>query len=107
MVHVDSPAPQSPTPANGLAGCFLELAWGLGGFAALVLVGVLILKEHAWTITAKDAAYWSVVIGMLVTRLVSERRQTGVVPRQVVMRFAATLVPLAGLGWVIVQSFRV
>ena len=107
MVHAHPSAPSPIDSSSGLTGCFMNLAGGIGGFSVLVIVGVLILREHAWTFTAKDLVYWSVVVGMLVTRFAIERTQESAAAPLAMRSYATMLLPAAGVGWLIAQSFRV
>ena len=74
--------------------------------------GVLILREQPWNLTVKDALYWWVVAAMLVARTIEEvpssasDREEKRSALRVITLYAVKVVLLAGLAWVLVQSFR-
>jgi hypothetical protein len=102
-----TPGPQRP---SSLAGCLLEIAWSLGGFALLLVVWVAILREASWSLSWRDALYWGAALGMLVARGVHFARfgSTGDGRRATARDlglYAAGLIGGSAAAWTLAQSF--
>jgi len=109
MVLVHAPPPECGPRAlkSARPRRVASLTFGLVGITALLLLGVLILREHAWTITTKDLAYWTIVLAMLGATFVHARQREALAPHLVFGCFAATLLPVASFCWYLAQSFCV
>jgi hypothetical protein len=117
VAHVHPIPPEnpgkSPDAESALATRPGTLLWGPGGFTLLILVGIFIAREDRWTFTFKDVLYWGVVAAMLVARVRDggksrddDRRDERPAAR-VILRYAATLLILAGLAWFAGHSVRI
>ncbi|TAJ08164.1 MAG: hypothetical protein EPO68_15735 [Planctomycetota bacterium] len=53
-----------------MTGCFVRLAWLLGGNVVLLCIAILIARDTQWTLTTKDAVFWCVVASVLLLRFV-------------------------------------
>lgn len=87
----------------------LEILAGPGGLVALLIVGVLILREEPWTFSAKDFLYWMIVAGMLLASTAYARKLPSALEelRRRSRRHAWTIVLGAGVAWAVVHSFGV
>lgn len=100
-----------PSSPQSSAGCLLQFAWSLGGFAVLLILWLIILREGAWTFTWKDAVYWAAVLGMIAARHLDFARYGGITAdnkpatRRHVRLYALILLVGAGLAWAAAQSF--
>lgn len=95
-----------------LASCLVRLGWMGAGNAALLLLAVGIIQEPSWTLTAKDALFWTVVAAVVVLRYVDVTRLGGrtadgePATRRHLVRHAVGLVVGSALLWTIVQSIQ-
>jgi hypothetical protein len=99
--------------ATPMAGCLAELMWGIGGFAALIALAVTILRAEPWTLSIRDALFWSVVAGMILARFIDVRSYGGKTllgapaSQKDAWKYALGLAGAASLAWILAQSFRV
>jgi hypothetical protein len=82
------------------------------GNAALLLLTVSILQEPSWTLTAKDAVFWSTVTAVLVLRYVDVTRLGGRTADGQpatwghLVRHAVALLVLSAVLWTLAQSVQ-
>jgi hypothetical protein len=101
------------TGQESLRGCLVRGTWILGGNALVVLAGVLLLLEHPWTITAKDAVFWAAVFLVVGARYVDIKHMGGrtvdggeATPAHL-RRHAMTMTGGSAVYWVVAQSLQV
>jgi len=106
------PASPPADPASPIAGCLARFVWMLGGFAAVVITALTILFRPPWTLGARDAIFWIVVLAMVAARWVDVARYRGTTtdgrpatPRHVAIYAAIVLLASATL-WLAAQSFQ-
>jgi hypothetical protein len=98
-----------PEPA-GLAGCLLRSCWSLGGFSAVALVWIAIVRGPAWTVTWKDGLFWMGVLSMILARFIDVMRFRGrtmdgqPVTRAHLARYVCLTVVVSGSAWSFAQS---
>lgn len=108
--------PSSPDQDDGsnqlvrLNGCFLRILWSLGGFALLLLVWILIVREPTWSYSVRDFFYWGTVLSMLAARQLDVRWYGGrtadgePATSAHVRRYAALLLVSSAAAWALAQS---
>ena len=107
------PSGQETEQSQSLAGCLIQLVWGIGGFGMLVILWVTIMRGAQWTFTVKDVLYWAVVLGMIAARHIDVTRYHGgtttgaPATARTVGLYALGLLGAAGLFWCIAQAFDV
>lgn len=102
-----------PSPASdrehstsaGLAGCLWPIAAGPGGFAALLVLWILILREQAWTLTVKDALYGASALGMVAAQRTVLARAAPGGPAAGLGPYSLVVLASASLAWAVAQSF--
>lgn len=93
--------------STGLALGLLQLAAGPAGFAALAVVGILILRQPPWTASVRDAVYAAIVIGMIAAHALVRARSADPAARKIDGRHAMLVSTAASVLYVVAQSFRV
>ncbi|MFN0244004.1 MAG: hypothetical protein ACKVWV_14030 [Planctomycetota bacterium] len=97
---------------NAELGCLVQLFWSIGGCGLLTAIAVLILRQPPWTLSLRDAVFWSFVGAMVFARAVDVRRFGGQTAdgnpatMKDVRRYALGLVVSAALVWAAAQSFH-
>jgi hypothetical protein len=82
------------------------------GNAALLVLAVTIMQEPSWTLTAKDALFWTIVPAVVALRYVDVMRLGGrtadgePATRRDFLRHAIGLVALSAVLWTVVQSVQ-
>jgi hypothetical protein len=95
---------------SSVTGCLVRVGWMVAGNAALAMLAVTIMLEPSWTITAKDAVFWSFVGVIIGLRYVDVAWLGGLTAdgtpatRQHLVRHAVVLAGISVLLWTAVQS---
>ena len=58
---------------TNLAGCLTRIAWMFGGYMLLLMVAASIVVNRGALLTPRDAAFWAVVVAVVVLRYVDVR----------------------------------
>jgi hypothetical protein len=107
MAHTVEPSRHAPAP---WAACLVRVGWMIGGNAALALLGVTIMLEATWSLTAKDVAFWGIAVGVVALRYLDVARLGGQTARGEpataghVARYAAGVLGCSAVLWTMAQS---
>jgi hypothetical protein len=94
------------------AGCFAQLALGLGGLVLAVIMWYTIARESRWTISIRDVVYWSAILALIAARLDSRFHKGYAAADPVgaaetpdyVRRFGQVVLLLSALAWGVAHS---
>jgi hypothetical protein len=85
----------------------------MGGFAVALIAWVLILRESTWSLSGKDALYWTAIFAMVlarhldVTRFGGRDSEGGKASPADVRRYAWTVLGASVLAWALAHAVQV